>query len=323
MKISPMPVQGMPTITQNTQGGLSQEKMERIKGIAAGKSETPHEKTVEVAQKEAPSNTVIKMKTNATPETLPTQEAAPATETVPEKGISDTDVQTKPAPEAIQSVSPQIAALAKEKRSLQIRAKELEEKEKAILAESQSRATLEQRIKSGHALSVLQELGVTYDQLTEQILGKASAPDLTKAKEDILKAVDERLADKDTQQEKAVFDHMTKNVSRLSQGTEYPFIREEGAQDKVMELIRRSWKEEGEVVDEEEACSLIENELKEKAHRIAKLLKEPEQTTPAAVEIQPNQKPVPQGIKTLTNKDSARAGLSRRQRAIAAMLGQK
>jgi len=86
-----------------------------------------------------------------------------------------------------------------------------------------------------------------------------------------------------------------------------------------MELIKRSWKEEGEVIDEEEAIQLIESELKEDARRLAKLFKEPEPTTPAAVETQPTK----QGIKTLTNKDSARPQMNRHQRALAAFLGQK
>ena len=63
-------------------------------------------------------------------ETTPTE---PVAEKPQEIGISDTDVQTKPVPEVIQQVSPQVAALAKEKRALQVMKREIAE-EKAKLS---------------------------------------------------------------------------------------------------------------------------------------------------------------------------------------------
>ena len=66
-----------------------------------------------------------------------------------------------------------------------------------------------------------------------------------------------------------------------------------------------------------EAMNLIESELREDAKRFAKLLgNEPTPQTPA--QAAPTQQ-----IKTLTNKDSARPQSNRRQRALAAFLGQK
>lgn len=327
MKVSP--VVGIPTIPQPNSTGLSSEKIARLKAIASGQEpaaagEAPAPEPQVVEQKTPPSNTVIKMKTRdeSAGDVAALQEALATPEAEPEKGISDTSVQTNPVPEAIQQVSPQIAALAKEKRALQVMKSELEAERKALEAQKAPNewAEREKRMKSGQALSVLQELGVTYDQLTNEILGKQNAPDFTGIKEEILKGVDERIAAKDVAQEEAVFEHMSKNVNRMSFTTEdYPFIKRGKAQEKVMDLIKRTWREEGEALDEEEAMRLIEVELKEDAKVYAGLLKEPEPTTQATPQPAANKK---QEIKTLTNKDSARPLSSRRQRALAAFLGQ-
>lgn len=318
MKISP--VQGTPTIQQPANTGFSPDKkaaaLSKLLGTAAQEQQNNVGAVTDGTKPPA-----IKMTTNRNPEAIDAaQEAAPS----PESAILDTSVQTKPEPEAIQQVSPQIAALAKEKRALQVKERELADKQKEIDAKLAPYLEREERIKNGQALSVLQkDYGVTYDQLTEEILGKQSQPDFKTFKDDLLKSIDEKLAGKDAAQEQAVFEHMSKNVNKLTfSSDEYPFIKTGKAQGKVMELIKRTWQEQGEVLDEEEAMGLIEAELKEEARAYAKLLKEPGETTPAAAEPQQKQQAPTAPIKTLTNKDSARPAMSRRQRAIAAALGQ-
>lgn len=328
MKISP--VAGTPTLPQSPTAGLSLEKLQNIKKIAMGeKEEAPHEESLVVGQETPPTDKVIKMQTTKPKDNLDAPQekpTGPGDGGIPmrENALPDADVQTKPDPEATQEVSPQIAALAKHKRALQVKERELAEKEKALETKSQGRAELEQRVKAGQALSVLEDLGITYDQLTNELLGKQSTPDFNKFQEELLKKVDERFAAKDTGQEEAVFSHIQRNVDKLTASDDYPFVKEEKAQGKVLELIKRAWHEDGEVLDEDEAIGLIEAELREKAKSYARLLeakiiKEPEPTTPAAAE--PSQKQV--GIKTLTNRDSARPQSNRRQRALAAFLGQK
>ncbi len=318
MKISP--VQGTPTIPQPSSSGLSPEKLVRLKSIAAGK-EPPAENSPDAVKTQPPSQEkTIKMNVNRTPELLDALQQTPIKE---ETGISDTDVQTKPVPEAIQQVSPEVAALAKQRRALQVKERELLDKEKAMQASSgPTFAELETQAKS-NALGVLQKLGISYDQLTNELLGKQGNGDIDALQSKITsleKTIEDRFTEKDVAQEQAVFDHMRKNVDKLSfSSNEYKFIRESKSQDEVLELIKRTWHEQGEVLDEEEAMRAIETELREDAKRYVKLMGELEQTTQT-----PAQTALPQqGIKTLTNKDSARPQVSRRQRALAAFLGQK
>lgn len=320
MKVSP--VQGTPTIQQPSSTGLSPERMARLKSIAAGQEPKETEQEV-IPQKQPNAEKVIKMSVNKTPEPFDALQAAlTPPETPPGNVIPDTDVQTKPEPEAIRQVSPEAAALARQRRALQVKERELADKEKALQTNGQTRADLEQRIKS-KPLSVLQELGVTYDQLTNELLGKQGNGDIDALQSEITslrKTIDDKFAAKDVAQEQAVFEHMKKNVDKISFSSEkYKFIRESKSQEDVMELIKRTWHEQGDVLDEEEAMNLIESELREDAKRYAKLIGDLEPTTPSPAQPVPQQ----QGIKTLTNKDSARPQSSRRQRALAAFLGQK
>lgn len=332
MKISP--VAGTPTIQNPPSTGLAPEKLQRIKMMVSGQqpAETPTETEAKeiIPQVQPPSNKIIKMKTNANPEQLDAaQETVPEAQTEPEKAISDTGVQTKPVPEAIQQVSPEVAAIAKEKRAAQVMRMQYAEKEKALEEKLAKAEALESRIQGGEGLSVLLERGVTFDQLKEQILAQNQF-NPKQLKSDVEKMVEERLAKKDAEQAEAVLESMTKNVNQMVFGSDaYPFIKAGRAHGQVMDLVNRAWYGDpkapdlfpgGYVFTEDEACQAIEDQLKEEAKAYAKLLK-PEPTTPA---VEPQPKTTQKiDIKTLTNKDSARPRSGRRQRALAAFLGQK
>lgn len=329
MKISP--VQGTPTIPNPSATGLSPDKLAAIKAMAQGQPKPEEKETIQLGEQPTSNTQRIKMNVNRS-HTMPIEQPSVAQENAPPLeadkpsepeapvAVSDTVVQAKPAPEAIGAVSPELAQLAKEKRAFQLEKAEWEKtKSQGVVPEGYIKAD---SLKS-NALKVLQEQGITYEQLTNEILGQQSNPvDLAAFKDDLLKSIDEKLAGKDTAQEETVYNFMKKEIDRLSFSSEkYKFIRESKSQDDVMELVKREWRDNGNILDETEAMDLIEAELREDAKRYAKLIGEVEPTTtpeePPPVQVT-GQKP-----KTLTNKDSARPVMSRRQRAIAAALGQK
>ncbi len=314
MKVTP--VSGTPTIAQPTSSGLSAEKISRLKAIAAG--EKPEEKLENIGAvatngSDLPS---IKMVTNRN---VP-REVAEAPPEPTNSAVSDVSVQANAEPEVTGQLSPQFAALARQRRALQVQQRELAEKMKAL--EGPTRAELESRIKS-QPLSVLQELGVTYEQLTNDILASQGQPqiDPEKLKAELTADFEKKLTDREQQQEQAVLAEMRRNVdSMVANGDDFELIRLHGRQPTVVELIHRIWKKNGQVLDEAEAAKLVEDELLEETLKLANAKKVQGKLTPQPAEVTA---PGSTGMKTLTNRDQAKPVLGRRQRAIAAMLGQK
>lgn len=245
-----------------------------------------------------------------------------------EQGLAANE-ETKP-------LSPQFAALAKQKRALQLKEQELLAKEKALTDSGASTKSLEDyraRIKA-NALNVLLEEGVTYDQLTEQILAQGSGnQDLTQV-ESKLKALEGRLesqtkthADQEAQTEKRVLAQIGRNVDQLvAEGDDFEMIREAGYGPKVVDLIHRTYKQTGEVMDETEAAKLIEDELLEESLRFARIKKVQSRLTPAESQQQTQPVQTDRGnfktMRTLTNRDGVSPlSMSKRERAIAAMEG--
>lgn len=325
LKISP--VGSNPAISNPSPTGLSADKLERVKAILSG--EEPGE-----IKKETNPN-AIKLKTNHTIE----REIAPPAPEVPGEGapneanspnsaISDAGKDVNAANAETKPLDPQIAAIQKARRAFQQERQAFERDKQEFLAKS-GRAELEQKLRT-NALSTLQELGVTYDQLTQEILasqGQAPSPEIQALKDEIKalkQGVDQTLASKEAENEKAVLAQMRRNVEKLSySGDDFELIRESKSFDDVVDLIHRTYKETGEVMTEDEAMKLVEAELLEDLKRIAKTKKAKGITPEDQGQIPTQDKPPAQaGMKTLTNKDQARASLDRKQRAMLAFQGQ-
>lgn len=257
----------------------------------------------------------LKMNTQATPGVVPQTEPLP---------ISDKEDGAEPVVEGTQPLSPQYAALAKQKRALQVKERELADREKALASQpSQSGVDLA-RLKS-EPLSVLLEAGVTYDQLTEAILANQgnNGPELQALQAKIAaleEGIDKRFTDKATQEEQSVLAEMRKEATRLSaEGDTYELVRETGSVPQVMELIEKTYRTSGEVMNVSEAMQLVEDELITESLKLAALKKvqgrlQPE---PAPV-VPPQQRP----MRTLTNRDTSTVPMSRRERALLAFSGQ-
>lgn len=357
MKISPLAAGGTPFVNPSEGSSASPERIARAKAISAG--QTPEAQAPVTDPQVARAQESIKrirLRTKAGPDRF-TQSlnsdamVAPAdpklaelAELAPEGAVADPvddslvpNEQVESVKEDTKPISPQLAAIARQKRMLQLKEQELVAKEKALTTQPAGQ-TLEEykaRIKA-NALSVLQEEGVTYDQLTEQILATNQENAKISALETKIASLEKGLQDqgrsqteKDAQTEKQVLAQLTRDATSLvSEGDAYEMVREAGYAPKVVELIHKVYKKTGELMDTAEAANLVEAELLEEALQFAKLKKvqsrlnqaAPAQTKPAAAPQAGE--PKKQTMRTLTNRDgSTSLSLDRRQRAIAAMEG--
>jgi hypothetical protein len=272
----------------------------------------------------------------ATPEALavaPTAPAVPATPTATateaNPALRSSTEQAQAAAEDTKPLSPQQVALARQRRALMLKERELQVREKALAEKTQvppAQAAVKRmidvaRLKS-EPLSVLQEEGVTYEQLTEAILnGKAVDPEVSALKREVAalkEGIDQKLEARDRQAEKAALDDMERTAHRLArQGDDFA---------KVRELIARTWEKTGEILDVPEAMRLVEEDLVSETLRVAainkvqgKLAPKPAAPPQASAPATP---PAP-GIKTLTNRDTSTVPLSRKERAMQAFYGGK
>jgi hypothetical protein len=327
---------GVPAQSDSSLGRTaSPERLERAKAIASGQ-----EPVAEVPQSSGDPQVdrmkKIKMRTQQstnrhevnieTPDKL-LQESVSNLSEVP---TSD-PIEQAQAPEETRPLSPQFVALAKKQRALQVKERELAQREQAL--QSQAPAGQEDVIAKlkANPLGVLQEAGVTYDQLTEAILANQSGvtPELQAMKAE-LKALKEDLnsqfVTRDQQAEQQVLGEIKREALALTaQGEQYEAIREAKAQNTVVDLIHRTWKKTGEVLDVSEAAELVENQLIEEALPFARIKKVQSRLTPAqeqqAAQIPAVPKPNTKVMRTLTNRDNASPIMDRRQRAIMAMNG--
>ena len=257
----------------------------------------------------APSNhpmQSIKMTTNATPDTY--HPISPPIETPKE-----VEAVTQP-------LDAQVARIARQRRALQLKEKEILAKEQALLQAPKEGLIDKARLKS-EPLNVLLENGVTYEQLTEAILANQSNQDIYKLKAEIetfKQGIDQKFVDREALAEKQVLAEMRREAHSLSRSDEYELVRETKSVPLVMQLIERTWKERKEVLDVPEALKLVEDELIKDAQRVAKSKKMQSFYPQATLQTQQRQT---QGMRTLTNRDTASIPVSRKARALAAYYG--
>jgi len=262
--------------------------------------------------KEAVTRT-LKMATNATPGQI---EPPP-----PEELSNQANIEPKPTVEATQPLSPQLAHLAKQRRALQAKERELKDREEAFLTKSQGRDQVDLARLKSEPLRVLQDAGVTYEQLTEAILANQGNGEINALKAEInalKEGVDKKFIDRETQAEQQVLSEMRRDAENIiKQGDDFELVRETGSVPDVMRLIEMTYRESGEVLDVSEALKLVEDELFARNQKIAGLKKMQGLYKPAEPVAQPRQ----QGMRTLTNKDTASVPLTAKARALAAFYG--
>ncbi len=337
MKISPLAQgAGVPAASDVGSPGrtASPDKLARAKAIAMGETATP------VEQPSSGDPQVDKLKRIRMRTQVSTDRVEPVIEEVPEIVPQETEspkedvVEQAEVVEATQPLSPQFAALARQKRAFQIeKAAFAKEKAESLASKPNLDDYISKAELKANPLRVF-ETGATYDQLTEAILNNpnAGSSEIAALKLEIQalkEGLDTKFSERDQQSEKQVLSQMQRETELLTaQGEEYEAIREARAQKDVVDLIHRTWKETGEVLDVVEAANLVENQLIDEALPFARIKKVQSRLTPAQEQVleeqlAPTPKPGTKIMRTLTNRDSARpASTDRRARAIAAFTGQ-
>lgn len=317
MKVSPI-AQGSGQTLGSVDVGRTADpiKMERARAIARG--EKIQEAPVQEEEKPKQNTRNIKMRTQQSVY----REEAP--QHIEETAVSSNPLSNEQATvEATQPLSPQFAALAKQKRALQVKERELSDREKALSAGAVKDGSpdLIARLKS-QPLSVLQEYGVTYDQLTEAILADPSNQELQELKNKVKsleEGIEQKFISREEQAEEAALTEMLYEAEGLAkEGDAFEMIRERNAYDRVLRLIHETYKKTGRVLDTQDAMNRIEIKLLEEAEKLARIKKVQSRIAPPSIPpLQPQQRQ----MRTLTARDTAAPVMDRKARAIAAMNG--
>jgi hypothetical protein len=312
MKISPVAGPGQALGNVDVGRAVNPVKMERARAIARGEMVTQEQEEVEAAPA-AQDIRRIKMQTNRTtqqPELTESSKTLPIEEPV-------VDEATKP-------LSPQFAALAKQKRAIQVKEMELKKREDALAAGGTKDGSPEliAKLKS-NPLSVLQEHGVTYDQLTEAILADGGINPELQALKDELKTlkgdVEKTFTTKEEQAEESALTEMLYEAEALAkEGDAFEMIREQNAYDRVLRLIHSTYKKTGRVLDTTDAMNRIETQLLKDAEKLARIKKVQDRMAPPS---QPPLQRQPKQMTTLTARDSTAGTMSAKARALAAFAG--
>lgn len=238
--------------------------------------------------------------------------------------------------------------LARKERQMRARQQRMEQeissKEEALQAKIQELERRESEVRSGYIskdrlkkspLTVLQEEGVTYDDLTQQILNSSPIDPrmealINKQSEQLealqakLSAYEDNTKTAAEQQKAAALKQIRRDAEVLVKQApgDFELVQATNSFQDVVDLIDKTYEEEGFVMSVEEALTEVESYLLEETDKLTRLEKikrrlnpKPEQDiadkqTPQTKQTQP--------MKTLTNANSSTKQLSNRERAIAA-----
>ena len=256
-----------------------------------------------------------------------------------------TEPESKEAP-----LSPQYAALARKEKAIRAKAIAQEQsfkaREAAIAAreaELTSKSTtdytnyIEKDKLKQNAYGVLSELGVTYDEYTQQASAQQSPEWQALAKmreemqEELRQVREEQVNSKKSfeQQQAQAYQqalNQIRNETRqlVNSDPSYEAIKATGSVNDVVELIERTFNEEGRLMTVEDAASAVEDYLTEEATKLSKIGKiqkrlQQAQSSPSRMQSQTQQQQTQ--MKTLTNNVGAQKPLSARERALLAFKG--
>lgn len=289
-----------------------------------------------ITAREAPPN--ITTRSMTPPAAQPKAVAAPEPVVAPVAETVDTSQS---------ELSPKFAALAKKE-------KELRRIQQQLQAERQSLKTEADKYKSEYIsksklsedpISVLLENGYSVDQIAQRLLNQQQNPqdqamralqaELKAVKDAQTQAVEEQRKQQSTQYEQALNQIRVDAKALIESDANYETIKESGAVEAVVELIKTRFETDQTLLSIEQAAKEVEDYLIEEAIKVtkynkvkAKLKALADEEMQKAAAIAPQKKPQQiNQIKTLTNAatsspSKALTAKDRRERAILAFKNQ-
>lgn len=270
-----------------------------------------------------------------------------------EEVLAEETQEAPKAPKEDPALSRQFAQLARQEKALRARAQQQEKalaaKEAALTAREAAASAKDQEYRSGYLsrdqlkqdpLTALAEAGVSYEELTQQILTQQPKDPRVEATigrlEAKIKALEEASETSQktyTQQQQQAYDSAVKQISLdakrlISSDPAYETIKATGSVRDVVELITQTYEKDQVLLSVEEAAQQVEDYLVEEAMKITQIDKIQKRLSQnrAAGQSQKVQSPATQKqqqpMKTLTNATSSQRQLSAKERAILAFKGE-
>lgn len=241
------------------------------------------------------------------------------------------------APIDDQKISPKLLALAKKEKMQRERERQLverEEKLKSQEAEYGQKYVSKDKLTKENALSTLEGLGLTRDQLAGLLLNGPEAVDpmisSLQAKIAELESKTSESQKRFEEQQAQSYDQAVQQIRTdakllIDSNPDFETIKDTGNHEAVVELIKKTFSEDNLLLTVEEAAKQIEDFLVEEGLKYASMTKVKARLTPTEViqaQIKKEVTPTAQ-LKTLTNDVSSSAKpLTARERAKLAFLGQ-
>lgn len=298
----------------------------------------------------------------ASPQALKTDPQALQTTQI--SGNNDSTEGSTPSTEATTApkeeppLSTQYAVLARKEKALRQKVvaqeQQLKSREAALQAkeaELQAKSTQDfsnyiskDKLKQ-NAFSVLSELGVNYDQISQQALAAQSPEYQTiqqlkqEMSEELQKVREEQANSRKAyaQQQAESYQQALRQIRNeaselVKSDPSFETIRETRSVNDVVTLIERTFKEQGTLLTVEQAAGLVEDQLIEEAMKISSIKKIQDRLKSASKPVAQQSAPQAQAPKTteaaaqklttLTNNMTSTKQLSAKERAILAFKGQ-
>lgn len=299
-------------------------------------------------QKAMESNTITQQATSNSIGVSSQEQSTISTSEGQNSNIEQLSSETEATPKAAEEpLSSQYAILARKEKAIRAdRQKFLAEKQAFEKIRDEASKTKAPAFDESKYISrdkfledttgTLTELGLSYDDLTQKYLNGPSPEQLQQ--QSYIKKLEARLAQIEEKQQETVktfeqrdLEAKNQTVSQLRNETKrlvesneaFETIKETNSVNDVVELIERTFAEDGYIMSVEEAAQAVEDHLVEEAMKLTRIKKIQQklQSANSAVTKQTDA-PKQQQIKTLTNSMGTSRQLSARERAHLAFKGE-